>query len=189
VHGAPAADPGPPPGGEQRPPAPAPEPPQRPRERSYTLMLANADRRIRVLTFVAAGALVLALGVGGLAVAGVIGGSGGPKGINVPALVRAATPSTLLVEMRVDPAVAAALDSEDRRYANGTGWVLDAATGEIVTNAHVAVACQSVRVAMPGGKPREAKVVAVNGCKSVLSILEELPGNQYKLFDVTVSYA
>jgi S1-C subfamily serine protease len=69
--------------------------------------------------------------------------------------------------MKLDHDVAKVLELPNDRIGKGTGWVLDAKRGEIVTNAHVASAGQTVKVALPGGKARDARVVAINFCQDV----------------------
>ena len=69
-------------------------------------------------------------------------------------VVAKVAPSTALIEV---------LGEAGNREATGTGWVVDAAGGLIVTNAHVINQGAAFRVAV-GGKPRPAAVHAVSPC-------------------------
>jgi putative serine protease PepD len=74
----------------------------------------------------------------------------------VPGIVARLTPSTVLIEsMRAGG-----------RTGTGSGWVLDAKAGLVVTNAHVVNQGDSVRVAADGRR-RTASVVAVAPCEDV----------------------
>jgi S1-C subfamily serine protease len=74
----------------------------------------------------------------------------------VPEAVRALSPSTALVEVSRGGA----------RTATGSGWVLDAGRGLIVTNAHVINAGDEVSVAVAGRK-RPATVHAAAPCEDL----------------------
>jgi S1-C subfamily serine protease/pSer/pThr/pTyr-binding forkhead associated (FHA) protein len=152
-------------GPASRSPGPASGSPQR----SRTVILANDDnKRIRVLTFMTAGAIVLALAIGAIVLFRPTGTpAGASRGLDAAALVKAAKPSTVLVDMRIDPSLGGAAGLDNNRISSGSGWVLDATKGEIVTNAHVAVGGQTVKVATPGGQARDARVLAIDVCDDV----------------------
>lgn len=78
------------------------------------------------------------------------------RGDRVPGVVARLTPSTVLVE-----SVRAGA-----RTGTGTGWVLDASAGLVVTDAHVLNQGDSARVAA-GGRRRPARVVGVAPCEDV----------------------
>ena len=84
----------------------------------------------------------------------------------VPAIVARLTPSTVLVESLRDSG----------RTGTGSGWVLDAPAGLVVTNAHVLNQGDSVRVAA-AGRRRAARVVAVAPCEDIALLkLEDSAG-------------
>jgi len=91
-----------------------------------------------------------------LLVAGVLGGGGGP---NISAVVSALGPATVFVKA----------NSGD----TGSGWVLSARDGLIVTNGHVVNAGQSFQVAV-GGQLRTATVVGDAPCED-LAVLRVSP--------------
>lgn len=111
------------------------------------LVIEPALRRSRLT---AAAALVVAVALIALLVTGVIGG----EGDRADDAVKAAIPSTVLVVPERDG---------EATGANGSGWVLDAGAGLVVTNAHVVNAGTSFRVGF-GGKFHPARVVAVAPC-------------------------
>jgi len=91
--------------------------------------------------------------------AGVFSGDDEPTASGPPPvreLVRQARPSTALIISRV----------ENERIGNGSGWVLDARAGLIVTNAHVATAGDTLEVSV-NGKMRPAEIVAVHFCEDI----------------------
>lgn len=92
---------------------------------------------------------ITAVGVAALALSG---GSSDP----VPGVVSRLTPSTVLVESV----------RGGGRTGTGSGWVLDAAAGLVVTNAHVLNQGDGVRVAS-AGRRRSARVVATAPCEDV----------------------
>lgn len=97
--------------------------------------------------------------VGAIAVAAVavvtLGGDADAAGDRVPTVVAELAPSTVLVESLKDGA----------RVRTGSGWVLSARDGLVVTNAHVLLG-QDVRVAA-AGRRRAARVVGVAPCEDV----------------------
>ncbi len=137
--------------------SPASTPPPR---RGVTTFMRRTEQRMKRLTIVAIGAVGLAVVVAGLAVAGVF--SSEDDELDTAAIVDEARASTLLIDMRVGAGA-----SIDDRFSKGSGWVVDAEAGEIVTNAHVASGGQLVKVALPGGQARDAQVGAMNFCQDV----------------------
>ena len=120
------------------------------------MVVEPALRRSR-LTAVAA--LAVAVGIAGLLLTGMIGGED-----RVDEAVERAIPSTVLVVPE---------NGGEATGANGSGWVLDAGAGLIVTNAHVINAGNSFKVGF-GGKFRPAEVVGVAPCED-LAVLR-VPG-------------
>ena len=115
-------------------------------------------RRIRRATALAAGALALAAIAGGLALAGVFGGDDGPD-VDVAQIVKDVSPSTVRVVAR-----------EAGQEASGTGWVLDARRGFIVTNFHVVNGASDFEAVVEGAE-RDAKVVGAAPCDD-LAVLQ-----------------
>jgi len=99
-------------------------------------LVDHGTRGARRATWVALGAAALALA----AVAFVLVVGGGDDDRSVPQVVRRLAPSTVLVE---------ALRG-DRRTATGSGWVLDARAGLVVTAAHVVNEGVRHRIAIDG---------------------------------------
>jgi S1-C subfamily serine protease len=108
-------------------------------------------RGARRATWVALGAAALALAT----VAFLLVGSRSDDQ-TVPQVVRRLTPSTVLVE---------ALRG-DRRTATGSGWVLDAGRGLVVTAAHVVNEGVRYRVGV-GGRARPAQLVGSAPCEDL----------------------
>jgi S1-C subfamily serine protease len=117
------------------------------------LIPVRERRRVKRATVLAAGALGLAAVAGGLAIAGVFGGDepAEPQ-IDVARIVRETAPSTVRVVAR-----------EGAQEASGTGWVLDARKGLILTNFHVVNGASDFEVAVEGAE-RDAKVVGAAPC-------------------------
>jgi S1-C subfamily serine protease len=136
------------------------------RRMGYTTLLRQTDKRIRRVGQIATAAVLVALAVAGLAVGGVFGGEA-TKGLDVAALVRKSQPSVMLVDMKVDHGLGQALGLKNDRISSGSGWVLDASSGDIVTNAHVAAGGQKATVALSGGSEHDAQVVGMNYCHDV----------------------
>jgi S1-C subfamily serine protease/pSer/pThr/pTyr-binding forkhead associated (FHA) protein len=124
-----------------------------------TTLLRIVQGRLRRLTLITGAAVLAALALGGLALTGVLSG-GSANELNVAAVVRTATPGTVLVNEL-------ATIAGSNRLSHGSGWVVDARRGEIVTNAHVAGIGTTTQVSLAGGRPRTAKVVAINACNDV----------------------
>jgi S1-C subfamily serine protease len=117
--------------------------------------LATQQRSLRRALILggAAAALVVALVV--LLLTGVLGG-GSDNQAAVETAVKQVTPSTALVEVMRD----------GERAGTGTGWVLDAGAGLVVTNAHVVNGGTQFQVAV-GGRAQPAKVVGVAPCEDL----------------------
>jgi putative serine protease PepD len=112
-------------------------------------VVGRATRGARRATWAALGAAVVAL----IAVAVLLLTSrGGGDDEKVPAVVRAVSPSTVLVEAR----------RGSQQTATGSGWVLNARDGLVVTAGHVINAGERFRV---GGQ--EAAVVAAAPCEDL----------------------
>ncbi len=144
------------------------EAPPRPRQ---TTFLRGLESRLRRTTLLAGAAVLVALAVAGLAIGGVFGGSGGRDAggggtASAPApttqdIVREVRPSTVLVGTSLD----------GTPTGSGSGWVLDARAGLVVTNAHVVnlqpgVGRSSFAV-VSGGRRRTAQVVGVAPCEDL----------------------
>ena len=123
---------------------------------TWSMVGRLVERRTRAAhraTYAALGAALLALvAVVVLLATGSLSGSDE----DVPAVVRRLTPSTVLVET---------LDGE-RRTGTGSGWVLDAEAGLIVTAAHVVNAGVRYRVASDG-QSQPATLVANAPCQDL----------------------
>jgi S1-C subfamily serine protease len=119
-------------------------------------LVGRAARGARRATWAAVGAIVAALVAIGVVLLSSGGGSGSSADEAVPQVVKQVTPSTVLVE---------ALRG-GRRAATGTGWVLDAHEGLMVTAAHVVNEGEQFRIGH-GGQARPAKVLGVAPCEDV----------------------
>lgn len=116
------------------------------------LVESGARRTNRLVAAVSAVAAVAAAGLGAL----VLTGDEQAPAERVPGVVARVAPSTVLVETL----------RGDGRTGTGSGWVLDARDGLVVTNAHVINHGESVRIAA-GGRRRDARVVAAAPCDDV----------------------
>ncbi len=148
------------PAGQGRPAAPPPPPPPPPRTGFTTerVILRRSVRRATVIGIVAAGIALLAIAV--IAVLALTGEDAPPPAAdeaNPEEIVAAARPATVSVDALV----------EDQVTSGGTGWVLDSDEGLIVTNAHVVNGGETFRVALEGGEPRDAAVVAAAPCEDL----------------------
>jgi serine/threonine protein kinase/S1-C subfamily serine protease len=114
------------------------------------------EKKLRNLTIIAGSAIVLVLVLGVLVATGVIGGGGGA---NVAAIVDANGPATVFVKTN--------------QNETGSGWVLDAGQGLIVTNGHVVNGGQSYQVGVDG-KLRQATLVGNAPCDD-LAVLKVTP--------------
>jgi len=121
-------------------------------------------RGIRRATALAAGALALALIVGGLLVFDVFGGDD-DSGIDIAKIVKDASPSTVRILAR-----------ESGQEASGTGWVVDAKKGLVVTNFHVVNGASDFEAAVKGAE-RDAKIVGAAPCDDLALLqLEDTAG-------------
>jgi S1-C subfamily serine protease len=114
--------------------------------------LATQQRSLRRALMLGGAAAVLVVALVVLLVTGVIGGGKDTQG-KVEDAVRKVTPSTALIEVM----------RSGERAGTGSGWVLGAGSGLIVTNAHVVNGGTEFKVAV-GGKAQPAKVVGVAPC-------------------------
>jgi S1-C subfamily serine protease len=123
------------------------------------VLLRRSARTARIVAAGAVAALVAAVAVVVLLVTGVVGGDSEPT---VADVVAEATPSVVQVRL---------VAQDGRSFAAGTGWVYDAATGLVVTNAHVtrAGAAFAVRLGTER-RDRPATLVGVAVCDD-LSVL------------------
>jgi serine/threonine-protein kinase len=119
------------------------------------------EKKLRNLTILAGTAVAAIVVVVVLLVTGVLGGG---NGANVAAVVDADGPATVFVKANSGE--------------TGSGWVLDAAQGLIVTNSHVINRGQSYQVGV-GGQLRAAKVVGNAPCDD-LAVLKVTPSNGLK---------
>ena len=119
----------------------------------YRLVVQRSVRRATILS---GAAIALATLVAVLFATGVLPPDSGDATDAVQRAVRGAAPSTVLVE---------ALQGE-RRAGSGTGWVLDAHEGLVVTNAHVVDGGSTFRIGVQG-KPRDAVVVGLAPCEDL----------------------
>ena len=144
-----------------QPPGQPVTPPTRTQSAVQRAMLQKSVRR---LTFVAAAALVVAAVAIVLAVAGVFGGDddgGGDDGdARIAQLVEELTPSTALITASRD----------GQPFSGGSGWVLDAGEGLIVTNYHVVNGGDEFEVAVDGDE-QEAEIVGAAPCED-LAVLQ-----------------
>ena len=125
-------------------------------KRGITAPSGLASRNGRVIAGVVGGVVAI---VAILAIAGVFSGGGSDnssKPLSTPEIVKKVTPSTVQV-----------LGTEGgRRFALGTGWVLDPGKGLVVTNAHVVEAASQFAVNVNGIASR-ADVYAVAPCEDL----------------------
>ena len=119
---------------------------------------ARERRRVNRATALALTALGVALLAGVLALTGVLGGDDDP---DVSALVREAEPSTVRVVSR-----------DGSTEGSGTGWVLDAKEGLVVTNFHVVNGASETTVAVEGAE-RDAQVLGAAPCDDLAVVKVE----------------
>jgi S1-C subfamily serine protease len=118
------------------------------------LVEASARRSSRTALLAGVGALVAAVAVVAVLVGtGVLGGG---EEDPVPQVVAEAAPATVLVATRRD----------DVLTGTGSGWVLDAAEGLVVTNAHVVNQGTAFAVTADG-RTRPAELVAAAPCEDL----------------------
>jgi serine/threonine protein kinase/S1-C subfamily serine protease len=116
------------------------------------------EKRLRNLTILVGTALAAILLLVVLLVTGVLGGGGGA---NVAAVVDAAGPATVFIKTNAGE--------------TGSGWVLDAGQGLVVTNGHVINRGQSYQVGV-NGRLRNATVVGDAPCED-LAVLKVTPAS------------
>jgi S1-C subfamily serine protease len=129
-------------GGGAAPPTPS---------RIERIMLRRSVNRAMILAGVA---ITVAVVVVILAVAGVFSGSGKPDSSEIVTAVRPATVDVLISQ------------TGQGVIAGGTGWVLDADRGLIVSNNHVINGADEVQVVVDGQK-RQAQVVGAAPCQDM----------------------
>ena len=122
----------------------------KPRSQSAVQRLV-LERSVRRATLLGGGASALALTVGAYFLL-----SGGGESKRVVQAVAEAAPATVFIEVQDD----------GQQTESGSGWVLDAARGLIVTNAHVINAGSSFQVGTSRGL-QQASVVAVAPCEDL----------------------
>jgi len=115
------------------------------RERRRLLRLTREAVAVAIAAIVVAAAVLAVVLAGG-------GGGGGESPRSVATLVRAAKPETVLIKVRAG-----------NQGQGGSGWVLDAARGLVVTNFHVVNGAESFVVGV-GDQPRAASLVAAAPC-------------------------
>ena len=132
-------------------------PPARSQSGLHRLVVQRSARRATILSGAAIGIVTVA---GALFATGVLRPGDGDSTNAVQDVVRAAAPSTVLIEGRAG----------ERRVGSGSGWVLDADEGLIATNAHVVDGGDRYEV-VAGGRPREATVLGLAPCED-LAVLQ-----------------
>ena len=129
------------------PVVPAPEDGSLVRRGQSAVARALLQRSVRRATALGIAAVAIAAGGSLLFVSGVLERS------STEEIVRAVAPSTVLIEARRD----------EEPAGNGSGWVLDAREGLVVTNAHVVNSGTGFKVGV-GGDLRDARIVGVAPC-------------------------
>jgi S1-C subfamily serine protease len=140
---------------------PSPTAPAVPRDRPIVPVHSpSMIERIKLRRSVKRLTVLAGLAFVGVVIAGIViltGRAGAPTSEErVAALVDVATPSTVLIQAQ----------RGDARSGSGTGWVLDAASGLLVTNAHVLNAGERFTVGV-GSSLRRASVVGVSTCEDL----------------------
>jgi putative serine protease PepD len=132
----------------------APRSQSRSMSRAMSLMnrAITAQRSARRITIIGVAALTVALIVGVLFATGVISTGEG----SAAEVVDAVQDSTVLVQA----------ETSGQPAGNGSGWVLDAKNGLIVTNAHVVNDGTEMKVGV-AGKLRKATIVGVAPCEDL----------------------
>jgi S1-C subfamily serine protease len=123
------------------------------RKRPSVVQRMSLERTARRATITALVACVLAATAVVLLLTGALSGEKRSQQRSVPEVVRALRPSTVSV----------LADNDGRRKGSGSGWVLEARDGLVVTNAHVLVPGRSFRVGV-AEQLRQAEVVGVSPC-------------------------
>jgi putative serine protease PepD len=140
---------------QQQPQPPQQQPIAQPASQSaiQRLML---QRSVNRLTIVAVLALVVGAAAVALIVTGVFSSDEGDAQASVEEIVEAVTPSTALITAK----------KEGEEFAGGTGWVLDARQGLVVTNYHVVNGGDSWDVAV-NGRGQSADIVGAAPCEDL----------------------
>ena len=108
------------------------------------------QRSVRRATMLGAAAVAIAIGGSGLLASGAL------ERYSDEEIVRAVAPSTVLIDAR----------RGQEQAGNGSGWVLDAEEGLVVTNAHVVNAGTDFKVGV-GEDLRDARVVGAAPCEDL----------------------
>ncbi len=184
----PVPAPPPPPPAPVAPPAPpvvapAPEPPQRESavrrmasgvRRSQSTVMRQLTRTTRRAVTIAVVAVVVAVGVGVAAALGAFSPSSTPT---VAEIARGVQPATVFVDGQ----------SGGKTVESGSGWILDASRGLVVTNDHVAEAAESLKVAVgvengaAAKQERAATIVGAAPCEDI-ALLKLADTNGLKQF-------
>ena len=131
-------------------PLPSDAPPQPVAARERRRLRAS----VRRATALASAAAALAALAFVLVVTGVVGG--GSEEPSLASVVRAAKPSTVLVS------------AKDARFlGRGSGWVLDAPRGLVVTNFHVVNGARAFEVRTPDGTKQRAELTGAAPCEDL----------------------
>ena len=139
------------------PPPPPPPPPQPSGPSPSVIERVRLRRTTRAAVVAAAAAVVIAVAAVVLALTGTFGGGDdGPAEASIPEIVDAVRPSTVVINSLVDGGPA----------GSGTGWVLDAEQGLIVTNQHVTNAGTSFTVGVDDAQ-RPATLIAAAPCEDL----------------------
>jgi S1-C subfamily serine protease len=155
MHAAPVPPAAVPPPAAAPPPAVAMDRPPGP----ATLERAQLRRGVRTATLLAVGAVLVGGALVALALTGVIGGEralGPARARTVAEIVSEARSSTFEVEIL----------EGGRTVSGGTGWVLDAERGLLVTAEHVVNGAQEIRVSA-GDSTRAAQIVGAAPCEDL----------------------
>ncbi len=146
--------------GASVPPPPPPGPGAAKDGTSQSAVERRQNRRTARIALIlggvgAAAGIVVAI----LAVSGVFsGGDDGDEGeLTVPEIVDSARASTLQILAEID----------GQPVSSGTGWVLDANEGLVVTNAHVTNGGETYTAGLADETPRAASVVGVSPCQDL----------------------
>ena len=141
---------------------PPPSVPAATPSRIERIMLRRSVRRAQILAAVAGGGVVIAVIVVVLFVTGVFGGA--EEKPTVPEIIEAITPSTMEIRGNIG----------GESTGLGTGWVLDADAGLIVTNAHVVNEATEFTVRL-GNEQRErpAELLGVAPCDDLAVLRAE----------------
>ena len=132
----------------------SPVPPLPPLAAPAAVSASRGPKRSKIVLPVVAAAAAVAV------VAGLLAARSGSSGFSTQKIIDESRPRTVSVESDVD----------GQLRGRGTGWVLDAKNGLIVTNHHVVNAGASYTVGLDGGK-RPATIVGSAPCED-LSVLK-----------------